>query len=716
MPSIYASLIAAFGTVPKVYGGSAAVFGRTLLVRDGGVASGAAATAQDLGSQWTNPSDVSSILLIIGGDVVGKALAQSTGCFFTPICFSFGWVAYAFSSVVSIIGEGKLLPPPDYPAKVYNLRSGYGRDNKNWVVGRILRDHEAGMGREDQGRMGSDAEGFRITVYLAERNHNKPTTFSYSWMHLTGALVMLLQFGVAAIPAGLHGEWDVLFITGVGTLLAQVAGILPQWVAEKLPNRQRSREVFALTTGNGSRDVMVVIGNGSGLDLEELAAAQSPRNRRPWEKFTNANTLTTGHPFPAPEKAPPPLALPKGLGWSARARSTMTMGLGNSKTGARSGTLLRAPRTIFGLPAGFALTAFVSLAQSLAWLALLVNLAAQRNSQAGGSGSASDDNTNSWYILAVGLIGMFQNAAVASWERSPARRNLPLTRLEVIRTRKVMDGLMDFQVTYGCGRPLVREFFPGDLTPVETHWWDAATAAESSSSVSSPAPPTVGSPISSPKSGVVRDPRDEYDDARNKDPSRGIPRRLLPPFMPYLDEKNPPEARGRLSHPGVPPSAPLMPQATKSPARGINRTTGRNLNVTFSTAASGALSPTVEDVEKAASAQPLMATKIFPAQSLPLAQSSSEETGGGNAGPGLISQLLGFRHTRLSKTSSASSSSTMESSGPDNLPETTASELLPSPQIDRSRRPQPQQISLDDQPRAVQPSTLETPSSVDFMA
>lgn len=41
-------------------------------------------------SQWTNPGDAFSILLILGGDIVGLALAQLAGSSFTPVAFSFG--------------------------------------------------------------------------------------------------------------------------------------------------------------------------------------------------------------------------------------------------------------------------------------------------------------------------------------------------------------------------------------------------------------------------------------------------------------------------------------------------------------------------------------------------------------------------------------------------------------------------------------------------
>lgn len=40
--------------------------------------------------QWENPSDVFSVLLILGGDVVSRALAQLAGSRVTPVAFSFG--------------------------------------------------------------------------------------------------------------------------------------------------------------------------------------------------------------------------------------------------------------------------------------------------------------------------------------------------------------------------------------------------------------------------------------------------------------------------------------------------------------------------------------------------------------------------------------------------------------------------------------------------
>lgn len=78
-----------------------------------------------------NPSDVLSVLLIIGGDIVQTALAQTAGNRIVPVCFSFGWVAYSFSTLVRVLGDGRLLPPPDFPTKAFNLKSTYVRENKN---------------------------------------------------------------------------------------------------------------------------------------------------------------------------------------------------------------------------------------------------------------------------------------------------------------------------------------------------------------------------------------------------------------------------------------------------------------------------------------------------------------------------------------------------------------------------------------------------------
>lgn len=50
--------------------------------------------SRDFSNQWTNPGDVFSILLILGGDVILRAIAQLAGSWVVPIAFSFG-IQYA---------------------------------------------------------------------------------------------------------------------------------------------------------------------------------------------------------------------------------------------------------------------------------------------------------------------------------------------------------------------------------------------------------------------------------------------------------------------------------------------------------------------------------------------------------------------------------------------------------------------------------------------
>jgi hypothetical protein len=57
-----------------------------------------------LAAQWSNPSDILSILLLLGPDVVQRAVAQQAGRVITPVAFSFGWVAYAVSALLSAFG------------------------------------------------------------------------------------------------------------------------------------------------------------------------------------------------------------------------------------------------------------------------------------------------------------------------------------------------------------------------------------------------------------------------------------------------------------------------------------------------------------------------------------------------------------------------------------------------------------------------------------
>ncbi|KAH8646932.1 hypothetical protein BGZ60DRAFT_329228, partial [Tricladium varicosporioides] len=377
-----------------------------------------------LASQWANPNDVLSVLLIIGGDVVQKALAQTSGGYFTPVCFSFGWVAYSFTALMGIIGDGRLLPVPDYPVKVYNLKSGYARENKNWIVGRLLRDNEMRTSKKHP----LHGAALRITIYEAAECREGPGVAGSGKVRFFSLLVISMQLVIASVPLILYGEWGVLLITAGGTLLVQIAGLLPQWGAEKLPNKRKSFKTFALTSGNGARDVMIVLGGGNSLDLEELSASETPRSTRLWDSLPYFSRV---------------------LGEQGEVRRHS------------NGSVARRAIVFQGIPLGFWVTIVVCTLNSILWLALLITVAGLKS--------------HTWYLLLVGGMGMFQNAMVAGISRDPRKRNLPLIYLDTIISRTVMDGLMDLEVTHtNAGRCLRQEFFPGEILETEVEWWNGA--------------------------------------------------------------------------------------------------------------------------------------------------------------------------------------------------------------------------------------------------
>ena len=73
-----------------------APFFATLISRDLGF--DPSVSSDEFTEQWTHPGDVFSVLLILGGDVVARALAQLAGSGLAPITFSFGIVPSTFLS------------------------------------------------------------------------------------------------------------------------------------------------------------------------------------------------------------------------------------------------------------------------------------------------------------------------------------------------------------------------------------------------------------------------------------------------------------------------------------------------------------------------------------------------------------------------------------------------------------------------------------------
>ncbi|KAF2966729.1 hypothetical protein GQX73_g6840 [Xylaria multiplex] len=397
-------------------------------------------------AQWTKPTDVFSILLLLGAEVIQRALAALAGGTpaITPVAFSFGWVSYAISALLSTVSESRLVQaPPEAAVQVFNLKSGYTRANRSWLLARLVKTYSYWMPDEVRvteraptryrraaaaGDLSSGVEAGRpryaalcVSVFRWRDTEKGPRARMpgrpvRDWVWWSGVGCMVVQLGVAAIPLGLYGDWSILLIAAAGTALALVTGSLPQWREEKWHARRQKKDV-ALTLGNGTRHVIIVLGAERGLDLEDLAGGLPGEESR--------------------------------------------------------------------------VTQITSIVLTVLWIALLL------------TSTGIEDNT--WYLLAVGGLGMVQNVVVAAAPRRPDALGLPIELVtkpytipatplcpeggnvihlpEIYAEEKVMWTLMKLEMEHeNFGKALVDEFFPGKLMKWEEEWWasdDADTRRKS---------------------------------------------------------------------------------------------------------------------------------------------------------------------------------------------------------------------------------------------
>ncbi len=394
--------------------------------------------------QLKNPSEVFSVLLIIGGDIVQKAVAQSSGRRITFVVFSFGWVSYAFNSLMSAFGDGSLMPDPDVACEVITISSGIKKSSNSWTLGRLLRDLEREVNNfqtwkevigpddipgdlietTDPNRMckivGENTASLLVTICTAQPGAGVPQRDGFFVLYL---FIAFLQLIVSAIPTILWGNWSILFLTALGTVLAVFTASLKEWRLEKYQARRHSKHTYAITRGNGHRHVFIIkpgiqdnsTGKYPGLHLDDLAGA-----------------------------------VRKADNW----------------------------------------TRIKSVILAVIWIWYLI--------MAGGL------KENTWFLLIVGMLGMVQNVYVAGRHQRSKDHGIPLElgytyglkrlnkaeKIDGLKTkknnedvfnmtppRKAMLVLMDVELDYPkIGQALIREFFPNKDTwrNWETEWWNKA--------------------------------------------------------------------------------------------------------------------------------------------------------------------------------------------------------------------------------------------------
>ncbi|KAF7512060.1 hypothetical protein GJ744_002773 [Endocarpon pusillum] len=312
--------------------------------------------------------------------------------------------------LLASVGDAKLMPiNREGPVLVVTAKNGYTRGNQSWVIDRILRDYEAWMdpavrkklnrmlgqrheylkknapGRNQIPRPGQT--GLCVSIYEPDPKRTAGTA-TPALTYWSGFAVAMLQMCIAGIPVIIWQDWSILFITGCGTFLAMATGSLPQWRVEKWPCRRGTHTTHILTRGNGAQHAIVILGNGSGLNLEDLA-------------------------------------------------------MGGQAQTTRSGLFTR---ICLGLLA-------------VSWTALLI--------------TAAGVKAHSWFLLAVGGLGVAQNVLVAGWRCNPSSLGVHLKYREVFGEMATMDTLIALETAYPLfGKSLLPVFFPGDLLPEEVAKWE----------------------------------------------------------------------------------------------------------------------------------------------------------------------------------------------------------------------------------------------------
>ncbi|KAK3690243.1 hypothetical protein B0T22DRAFT_536974 [Podospora appendiculata] len=247
--------------------------------------------AEELLRPWQSPGDIPSLLLLIGGDVVQRAIAQLTGVYVqvgpklpkvyvTPVAFSFGWVAYAFMTLASVIGGKQLMPPSaEINSTVIECATGFQRANQSWLLGRILRDPAGTLLALVSGSLPQ----WGLKKWPGRRlNPPRPEAAAADTpvqeKGMAAPNVPDLESGATSLshrpisPTNLNAQ----AVGGPGCSSPQGPEVRDDRETSGKPSWKRNKtKPVCLTRGNGYCYAVVIIGSGRAWDLETMAAATS---------------------------------------------------------------------------------------------------------------------------------------------------------------------------------------------------------------------------------------------------------------------------------------------------------------------------------------------------------------------------------------------------------------------------------------------------------
>ncbi|KAI0824376.1 hypothetical protein BC628DRAFT_1379245 [Trametes gibbosa] len=210
--------------------------------------------------EW-NPSTILPVVMVLGADVLRRAQSIPG---FAPLCI--GWPEF----LLGLLARGRSNIPIESPCTVINARSGYARTNRSAVLEHLLRSHATEPARG----------GLTVTFLYTSQRPGGLVNDVVSYTALATIVGQLIVAGI--LPSLGIGSDRILSITAAGTVLSSAAGLLVRRQQQREIHTARDvpperRDVVCITSGNGSAEAVVIVNEGGGVRIEDLAACRAGR-------------------------------------------------------------------------------------------------------------------------------------------------------------------------------------------------------------------------------------------------------------------------------------------------------------------------------------------------------------------------------------------------------------------------------------------------------
>ncbi|KAN0082519.1 hypothetical protein V8E55_008314 [Tylopilus felleus] len=189
------------------------------------------------------------------------------------MAFSFGWVAYVFSNLITTLNGGTLMPQPEIPCLVVNANNRYEFVLSRWATDRHFKVKQIVDAAQENDRRKDrnvnvprrNKAGLCISVYSCSRPAGKPV---HDFVYYSGFIIALLQLAISSIPFGISSDWVPFLLTFFG-------------IKEKKWEAPLSKKWVILTRGNGAQHTIVINSEKGSMDFEALAALE-PTAQHAW--------------------------------------------------------------------------------------------------------------------------------------------------------------------------------------------------------------------------------------------------------------------------------------------------------------------------------------------------------------------------------------------------------------------------------------------------